>query len=39
MAYTAGIVAVLLGAGLVFFLFPKKEGEEALLAQYQAEDT
>jgi DHA2 family multidrug resistance protein-like MFS transporter len=39
MAYTAGIVAVLLGAALVFFLFPKKDEEEALLAQYQAEDT
>jgi hypothetical protein len=39
MAYTAGIVAVLLGAALVFFLFPKKEQEEALLVQYHAEDT
>ncbi len=38
MAYVAGIGAVLLGAALVFFLFPKKEQEEALLAQYQAED-
>ena len=37
-AYTAGIVAVLLGAALVFFLFPGKEGEERLLARYQAED-
>ena len=37
-AYTAGIVAVLLGAVLVFFLFPGKEGEERLLARYQAED-
>ncbi|HKB50980.1 MAG TPA: MFS transporter [Solirubrobacterales bacterium] len=39
MAYTAGIVAVLLGAALVFFLFPKKDEEEALLAQYHTEDT
>jgi MFS transporter, DHA2 family, multidrug resistance protein len=39
MAYTAGIVAVLLGAALVFFLFPKKEEEEALLVQYHGEDT
>jgi MFS transporter, DHA2 family, multidrug resistance protein len=39
MAYTAGIVAVLLGAALVFFLFPKKDEEEALLEQYHAEDT
>jgi MFS transporter, DHA2 family, multidrug resistance protein len=37
-AYTAGIVAVLLGAALVFFMFPKKDGEERLLAQYHAED-
>ena len=38
LAYAAGIVAVLLGAALVFFLFPKKDEEEALLAQYAAED-
>jgi DHA2 family multidrug resistance protein-like MFS transporter len=38
-AYTAGIVAILLGAVLVFFLFPKKDDEERLLAQYHAEDT
>ncbi len=38
LAYTAGIVAVLLGAALVFFLFPKKDEEEALLAHYAAED-
>ena len=37
-AYTAGIVAILLGAVLVFFLFPKREEEERLLAAYQAED-
>jgi DHA2 family multidrug resistance protein-like MFS transporter len=37
-AYTAGIVAILLGAALVFFLFPKKEEEERLLARYHAED-
>ena len=37
-AYTAGIVAVLLGAALVFFLFPKKDEEEQLLARYHAED-
>jgi MFS transporter, DHA2 family, multidrug resistance protein len=39
LAYAAGIIAVLLGAGLVFFLFPKKDQEEALLAQYHAQDT
>jgi DHA2 family multidrug resistance protein-like MFS transporter len=38
-AYTAGIVAILVGAALVFFLFPKRDGEEALLAEYHAEDT
>ena len=37
-AYTAGLVAVLLGAVLVFFLFPKKNHEQRLLADYQAED-
>jgi MFS family permease len=37
-AYTAGIVAVVLGALLVLFLFPGKEGEERLLARYHAED-
>jgi hypothetical protein len=38
-AYTAGVVAVVLGATLVFFKFPKREEERRLLAQYQAEDT
>ncbi len=38
-AYTAGILAVLLGAALVFFLFPKNEEERALLARYHAEDS
>jgi DHA2 family multidrug resistance protein-like MFS transporter len=37
-AYIAGIVAIVLGAALIFFLFPKKDEEEALLAQYHAED-
>src|SRR3954447_1812066 len=37
-AYTAGIVAILLGAAIVFFGFPKHEREERLLAEYQAED-
>jgi MFS transporter, DHA2 family, multidrug resistance protein len=37
-AYIAGIVAILLGAALIFFLFPKQEREEELLAQYHAED-
>jgi len=38
-AYFAGVVAVLLGAALVYFLFPRKEAEDALLAVYHAEDT
>jgi hypothetical protein len=37
-AYTAGIVAVLLGATLVFFFFPRAEREKKLLAGYAAED-
>jgi MFS transporter, DHA2 family, multidrug resistance protein len=37
-AYTAGIVAILIGAAIVFFLFPKKEEEERLLVRYHAED-
>jgi MFS family permease len=38
-AYTAGIVAILIGAAIVFFLFPKREEEERLLASYHADDT
>lgn len=38
-AYTAGIVAILLGAALVFLRFPRREDEQRLLAQYHAEDT
>ncbi len=38
-AYTAGIVAILIGFVIVFFLFPKKDDEERLLAAYHAEDT
>jgi EmrB/QacA subfamily drug resistance transporter len=38
-AYSAGIAAVLLGAALVFFFFPKRDAEEALLERYHAEDT
>jgi len=37
-AYTAGIIAVLLGAVLVFFFFPKHDKEQALLAQYHDDD-
>jgi len=38
-AYAAGIIAILLGAGLVFFLFPRKDQEQALLERYQREDS
>jgi MFS transporter, DHA2 family, multidrug resistance protein len=38
-AYTAGIVAILLGAALVFTLFPRRDDEQRLLAAYHAEDS
>jgi MFS transporter, DHA2 family, multidrug resistance protein len=38
-AYVAGIVAILLGAALVFLMFPKRDREEQLLAGYAEEDT
>ncbi len=38
-AYTAGIVAVLLGAALVWLKFPRRDEEQRLLAGYHAEDT
>src|SRR6478735_5844303 len=37
-AYTAGLIAVLLGAVLVYFMFPRKDDEQRLLLEYQAED-
>jgi len=37
-AYTAGVLAIILGAALVFFLFPRREDELALLEAYHAED-
>jgi predicted MFS family arabinose efflux permease len=37
-AYAAGIIAILIGAAVVFFLFPRKDDEQRLLDQYQAED-
>ncbi len=37
-AYTAGIVAVLLGATVVSLLFPRRDEERRLLARYAAED-
>jgi DHA2 family multidrug resistance protein-like MFS transporter len=37
-AYLAGLVAVLLGALLVFFMFPRRDEEQQLLRRYHAED-
>jgi hypothetical protein len=37
-AYIAGIIAVLIGAALVYFLFPKKDDEGKLLMSYQEKD-
>jgi MFS family permease len=37
-AYSAGVVAVLLGAALVFLFFPKLEREKELLARYALDD-
>jgi MFS transporter, DHA2 family, multidrug resistance protein len=37
-AYTAGVAAILLGAALVFFMFPKHDEERRLLAEYHAQD-
>ena len=38
-AYTAGIVAILLGAAVVYRFFPKRDDEQRLLAEYHAQDT
>ena len=38
-AYLAGIIAVLVGAVIVFFLFPRRDDEKRLLAEYHATDT
>jgi DHA2 family multidrug resistance protein-like MFS transporter len=38
-AYTAGLVAVVVGAALVFLRFPKRSEERQLLADYHAADT
>ena len=37
-AYLAGIVAVLIGAAIVFFRFPGRDRERELLEEYHAED-
>ncbi len=38
-AYTAGIVAILLGAAVVYRFFPKRDHEQRLLAEYHVTDT
>jgi EmrB/QacA subfamily drug resistance transporter len=38
-AYSVGIIAIALGAVLIFFAYPKKHRETELLAQFNAEDT
>jgi DHA2 family multidrug resistance protein-like MFS transporter len=38
-AYLAGIVAVLVGATVVFLFFPKRDDERRLLGEYHAQDT
>jgi len=37
-AYTAGTVAVLIGAALIWFMFPRRDEEVALLERFAAED-
>lgn len=39
LAYVAGGLAVAVGAAIVFFFFPGKDDERALLASYHAQDT
>jgi EmrB/QacA subfamily drug resistance transporter len=36
-AYAAGAVAILIGAVLVYFMFPRRQREQELLAEYQAQ--
>jgi len=38
-AYLAGIIAILIGAAIVFLKFPKRDEERKMLAQYYDEDT
>jgi len=38
MAYLAGIIFVLLGAALVFFLFPKRDQERKMLLEFHQKD-
>ncbi len=38
-AYTAGIIAIVLGAAVVYRFFPKRDDEQRLLAEYHVTDT
>jgi hypothetical protein len=38
LAYTAGFIAVLIGGGLVFLYFPRKDEEDRMRAGFIAED-
>jgi MFS transporter, DHA2 family, multidrug resistance protein len=38
-AYGAGIIAIVLGAVLVFFCYPRRDEAERLLAEYHVEDS
>lgn len=38
MGLRGGIVAILVGAAIIFFLFPRREQEQALLEQYATLD-
>jgi hypothetical protein len=37
-AYTAGLIAVVIGAALVFFFFPRKQREAEMVAGYHTQD-
>ena len=37
-AYGAGIIAIVIGASIVFVLFPRRDEEQRLLAEFHAED-
>jgi MFS transporter, DHA2 family, multidrug resistance protein len=38
-AYLAGVIAILIGAAIIFYKFPNMEEEKKLLSQYQEADT
>jgi hypothetical protein len=37
-AYAAGIVAILIAVAITWFAYPRKQGEQDLVAQYQQQD-